>query len=148
MRLFRKTYFVNPRLQLPLILGANVLALISALLIATLSFYTQSHLQSYGSTLGLPPGHPFTEFLAQRQAEFDRLCLAVGIAQFAIFNATAIFLSHRIAGPLYRLQRHLEEIAAGKAPTDVKFRKGDFYQQLAEACNKLMARLRESPLKP
>ena len=148
MRLTRKNYFVNPRLQLQLILGANVLALISALLIATLNFYVQSHLQSYGSTLNLPPGNPVTDLVAQREAQFDRLCLVIGILQFVLFNATAIFLSHRIAGPLYRLQRHLEEVAEGKEPKDVKFRKGDYYQQLAEACNKLMARMRDSSMKP
>jgi methyl-accepting chemotaxis protein len=147
MRVTRKNYFVNPRLQLQLILGANVLALISALLIATLNFYIQSHLQNYGSTLGLPPSHPFSEFLAEREAQFDRLCLVIGIIQFALFNLTAIFLSHRIAGPLYRLERHLDEVAEGKDPKDVKFREGDYYQPLAEACNKVIARMRESSMK-
>jgi methyl-accepting chemotaxis protein len=148
MRPIRKSYFVNPRLQLPLILGANVLALISALMIATLYFYMQSQLQQYGSTLDLPAGHPVSEFLAQRQADFARICVLIGIIQVALFNVTAVLLSHRIAGPLYRLQRHLEDVGAGKEPADVKFRNGDFYQHLAEACNKVMARLRESPMKP
>src|SRR5206468_4748451 len=133
--------------QLRLILGANLLAVISVLLLATLNFYTQSQLQNYGSTVNLPPDHAISAFLAQRAADFDRLCLLIGIIQFALFNAAAIFLSHRIAGPLYRLERHLEGVAEGKEPTDVKFRKGDFYQHLAEACNKVMARLRERPKK-
>ena len=141
----RKTYFVNPRLQLQLILGANLLALISVVLIATLNYYVQSHLQNYASALNLPPVHPFSDVLAKHEADFDRLCLLVGLVQFAIFNVTAIFLSHRIAGPLYRLQRHLDEVGEGKEPGDVKFRKGDLYQELAEACNKVMARLRRSP---
>ena len=147
MRLARKTYFVNPRLQLQLVMGANILALISVLLLVTFNLYTQAHLQNYGSTVNLPPGHPLVAFLAQRQADFDRLCVLIGIIQFVLFNATAVFLSHRIAGPLYRLERHLVDVGAGKEPKDVKFRKGDFYQPLAEACNKVMARLRESSTK-
>ena len=147
MRLIRKNYFVNPRLQLQLVLGANVLAIISALLIATLNYYVQSHLQNYGSTLGLPPGHPYSDFLAQREAQFDLLCLVIGIVQFALFNVAAIFLSHRIAGPLYRLERHLLDVATGKEPRDVNFRKGDYYQPLAEACNKVMARMRDGSTK-
>ena len=147
MRVTRKNYLVNPRLQLRLILGANFLAVISVLLLATFNFYAQSHLQSYGSAVNLPPDHPVSQFLAQRQTDFDRLCLLIGVVQFVVFNAAAIFLSHRIAGPLYRLERHLEEVGAGKEPSDVKFRKGDFYEHLAEACNKVMGRLRESPAK-
>ena len=36
MRMIRKNYLVNPRLQLTLILGANIMALASAALIGTL----------------------------------------------------------------------------------------------------------------
>ena len=34
--------------------------------------------------------------------------------------------------------------SGSKAPVDVKFRKGDLFQSLAVACNKLMARLRDA----
>jgi methyl-accepting chemotaxis protein len=146
MRVLRKNYFVNPRLQLPIILGANVLALISVALILTLSAYSQAHLQNYMFSLNLPPDHPFSVLLTQREADYARMSLLIGIIQFALFNGTAIFLAHRIAGPLYRLERHLQEVGAGKEPKDVKFRKGDLYQPLAEACNKVLARLRETPI--
>jgi methyl-accepting chemotaxis protein len=144
MRMLRKSYFVNPRLQLSLILGANVLALISVCLIVTLNAYTQAHLQNYMFALNLPPNHPFSAVLAEREADYARMCLWIGIIQFVLFNGTAIFVAHRIAGPLYRLERHLNEVGDGKEPSDVKFRKGDLYRQLAEACNKVMARLRGS----
>ena len=147
MRIVRKQYFVNPRLQLPLILSANVLALISVSLILTLNAYTQAHLQNYIFELNLPPGHRFSEVLAQREADYARMCLWIGIAQFVIFNLTAIFLAHRIAGPLHRLERHLRDVGDGGKPTDVSFRKGDLYQQLAVACNKVMARLRATAAK-
>jgi nitrogen fixation/metabolism regulation signal transduction histidine kinase len=65
-----------------------------------------------------------------------------------LFNLIAVIFSHRIAGPLYRLQRHLKAVAAGAEPGDVKFRRGDLYQELAEACNELMARMRGSATKP
>ena len=68
MRLTRKNYFANPKLQLQLILGANVLAIISALLIATLNYYVQSHLQNHGATLGLPPSRPYSDLLAQQES--------------------------------------------------------------------------------
>ena len=145
MRLTRKTYFVNPRLQLQLIFAANVLALISVAMMTTLVFYNQSHIDSYMAILNLPKDHPFLVAAAQRHANFLYMCVLIGIVQFAIFNATAIFVSHRIAGPLYRLERHLADVGSGKEPTDVKFRKGDLYQHLAEACNKVMARLRNLP---
>jgi methyl-accepting chemotaxis protein len=143
MRLIRKNYFPNPRLQLRIVLGANVLALASAILIFTLNFDMRSHLESYAAALNLPPAHPFSEAMAQHESLVDRLCWLVAFIQLVFFNVTAIILSHRIAGPLHRLQRHLEKVGEGKEPTDVKFRKGDLYQSVAEACNKVMARLRD-----
>jgi hypothetical protein len=147
MRIVRKQYFVNPRFQLALILGANVLALISVSLILTLNAYTQAHLQNYIFELNLPPDHRFSQVLAQREADYARMCLWIGIGQFVVFNLAAIFLSHRIAGPLHRLQRHLREVGEGREPTDVNFRKGDLYQPLAVACNTVMARLRATAAK-
>jgi len=148
MRVFRKQYFVNPRIQLPLILGANVLALVSFTLIVTLNAYTQAELQSTMFALNLSPDHPLIELLTQSKTNYARMCLLIGGIQFILFNFTAIFVAHRIAGPLYRLERHLQEVGEGGEAADVKFRKGDLYQQLAEACNKVMARMRELRTKP
>jgi len=148
MRVFRKQYFVNPRIQLPLILGANVLALVSFTLILTLNAYAQAELQSTIFALRLSPDHPLMELVTRSKANYARMCLLVGGIQFVLFNFTAIFVAHRIAGPLYRLERHLQEVGDGGEAGDVKFRKGDLYQQLAEACNKVMARMRELRSKP
>jgi hypothetical protein len=148
MRVFRKNYFVNPRLQVPLILGANVLALVSIALIVTLYTLMQAQLQGRMVALGLPLGQPLPDLLARFEAEYLRICIVIGSIQFVLFNATAIFLAHRIAGPLYRLERHLTAVGEGKEPSDVSFRKGDLYQGLAEACNGVMARLRQAQAKP
>lgn len=143
MKLTRTTYLVNPRLQWQIILGANVLALVSAALLSTLMFYSQSDIQNYSALL--PPNHPLLVQIAARQADFLHLAIVMGVIQLVLFNASAVFLSHRIAGPLYRLERHLSTVGAGSEPCDVRFRKGDLYQPLAEACNMVMARLRRSP---
>ncbi len=148
MRVFRKNYFVNPRLQVPLILGANVLALVSIALIVTLYTLMQAQLQGRMVALGLPLGQPLPDLLARFEAEYLRICVVIGSIQFILFNATAIFLAHRIAGPLYRLERHLTAVGEGKEPGDVSFRKGDLYQRLAEAGNRVMARLRQAQAKP
>ena len=145
MRMTRKNYLVNPRLQLTLILGANVMALASAALIATLLFYAQFHLNLWASALSALPGQPAAAVIADQEKEIVRMCILIGVLQFLLFNLTAILVSHRIAGPLYRLERHLEDVGAGKPPVDVKFRKGDLFQHLATACNKVMARMRDTP---
>ncbi len=45
---------------------------------------------------------------------------------------------HRIAGPLYRIEKILNEISEGKNVEPIKLRKKDFYKSLAEAVNKVI----------
>lgn len=143
MPITRKTYFPNPRLQGQLIFAANVLALISTVLMLLLMFLAQLHLESCANMLPSSAGlGGLRTAIAAEESSLLKICLLIAAAQFLLFNIVAVVLSHRIAGPLYRLQKHLREVAAGKPPNDVNFRKGDLYQDLAEASNELMARLR------
>ena len=143
MRPMRKQYLVNTRLQLTLILGANALAIISALLLITLMYYGQTHLENYVTGLNIAPGHPALQYIAEQQKQFERMAILVVLVQLLVFNVTALLLSHRLAGPLFRLERHLKTVGEGGEPADVHFRKGDLYRQLADECNKVMARLRK-----
>jgi signal transduction histidine kinase len=147
MRPVRKQYLVNTRLQLTLILGANALAIISALLLITLMYYAQTHVESYVTALNLRPGHPALQYIAEEQRQFERMAILVIFVQLLVFNVTALLLSHRLAGPLYRLERHLKQVGEGGEPADVHFRKGDLYRELADECNKVMARMRAAAAK-
>jgi sensor histidine kinase YesM len=59
--------------------------------------------------------------------------LHLGITCLTFF--ICVFFSHKIAGPLYTLQNHLKQIKAGKNPVKLTFRKGDYFQELAEDVN-------------
>ena len=45
---------------------------------------------------------------------------------------------HRVAGPLFRIERVLREIAEGKDIEPIRLRKKDFYKSLADAVNKVI----------
>ena len=53
-------------------------------------------------------------------------------------------LSNRFAGPVYRLQRHIRDVANGGTPSVLKFRSDDFWLDLPDAYNDLLARLAEA----
>lgn len=56
-----------------------------------------------------------------------------------------IKLSHRFAGPIFRLRRAIREVASGEAPQRIKFRKNDFWMDLADDYNAMLARLNVLP---
>jgi signal transduction histidine kinase len=53
-------------------------------------------------------------------------------------------LSNRFAGPIVRLRRGLNDLAAGKRVATMKFRDRDFWQDLANEFNQVAERLRDA----
>ena len=63
-------------------------------------------------------------------------------AVILLFGAVSIFITHKIAGPLYRLKKSISEITEGNLDVKVKLRKGDDLKDLAEHFNMLAEELR------
>ena len=59
-----------------------------------------------------------------------------------IVAAISIFLSHRIAGPLFRIERFLKAVASGNFAARLKLRKRDELHDLAETINDMVGDLR------
>ncbi len=86
----------------------------------------------------------------------SRLLLSFGPSLIALLVVLpglvfdAIRYSHRSVGPIVRIQGELTRLANGHAPTQLQFRKGDHWQELAAEFNKLadeVTRLREAAAK-
>ena len=54
----------------------------------------------------------------------------------------SIFVSHRIAGPLYKLKNFLRQNGGGKLSPDLYFRKNDHFMDVAEEYNLMLSKLR------
>jgi hypothetical protein len=67
--------------------------------------------------------------------------LLVLVFLMPVFVVDTIKLSHRFAGPVFALRRALREIVQGKPPRKLKFRKRDFWHDLAEDYNAMLLRL-------
>jgi nitrogen fixation/metabolism regulation signal transduction histidine kinase len=54
-----------------------------------------------------------------------------------------ILYSHRIAGPLYHLDRKMRRIAGGEEPSPLQFRRRDQFLELTESFNAMVVKLRD-----
>ena len=57
-----------------------------------------------------------------------------------------LFISHKIAGPLFRFEQELKEIAEGDLTTSIRLREKDQISDVAEGLNRTVAALREKVL--
>ncbi len=65
--------------------------------------------------------------------------ILVGIASIAI----TLFTSHKIAGPLYRMEKDICEVAAGNLRQEFNLRVGDELRPMAEALNGMSVFLKD-----
>jgi len=77
-----------------------------------------------------------------RIANIKALFSAIVIIPFAAWFT--IMLSHRIAGPWYRMEAILRKMAGGGLISEITLRKGDELQSLADSLNMVIRNLRES----
>jgi methyl-accepting chemotaxis protein len=61
-----------------------------------------------------------------------------------VIALVALYLSHKIAGPVYRIERYLTDMAAGRLTAHIKLRKGDELVSVADKINELTDSLRST----
>ncbi|MCX8058136.1 MAG: hypothetical protein N3A58_01825 [Spirochaetes bacterium] len=65
------------------------------------------------------------------------IVLISSIITLAISFVNALFYSHKMAGPIYRLKKSCQELLEGKKNVSFKVRKDDEFQELSELLQKV-----------
>jgi methyl-accepting chemotaxis protein len=131
----RKKKFVDPQVQ-----GA----LVRRLILHWFGFFVTASIVSFILQMLSNPLIPLSAHLEElwwTQGPF----LLVMVFLLPAFVLDTIKLSHRFAGPIYRLRQTIRSIADGNAPPRLKFRDFDFWQGLAEDFNKMIEQLNTHP---
>lgn len=63
------------------------------------------------------------------------------LCMLPVFMKDTISLTHKMAGPIVRLRGHIRSISEGEDVAPLKFRDGDFFDDLPEMFNRMMERL-------
>ena len=128
-KVVRKQYMVKKGFQLrfmtTIIIAMVLIALVTGLTIYYAVMQTLTT-QFHGENLALVK-HAITYRLFLRSF---LLILAIAII--------SVFLSHRIAGPIYKFEQTIKECASGENVKEIKLRKGDEFYELASAINNLI----------
>ena len=142
----RRNYFINPKLQLRYIgIMLAFVLLVSITLICIV--YRSGTIQMIAEINRIyPEGIPgfMLKLIFQQLGATFLITLPVIIL-------ASIFLSHKIAGPLFRIKGELREIGEGDLGLRVRIRKGDELHDLVKEINymtenteKLFAKVKES----
>jgi signal transduction histidine kinase len=89
-----------------------------------------------------------SEFVPKEVMHLVRRQVLVRTALFLIpiilvIASFTILISHRVAGPLFRIQRTIDDVVRGEDVQDIKLRKKDELKGLAAKVNELIAVVRK-----
>lgn len=136
----RKIYFIEKNFQTRFILRFCLLVLIGTLVFAGMIYF----LGRGTSTLTFL--HAKARVLSTSDFLFPILVQTAIVVTIVVSIFTIIltlFISHKIAGPLYRLKKELDTIGKGMFPEDFRIRKKDQLQDLAKSLSSMVKGLKE-----
>lgn len=132
----RRQYLVNPGFQLRFMLYISIAVSIGLIILYLSNYFYFDVLVSEGQELGLDPSHPYYEFIQDQRRLLNRTYLIVSMAVFIGLMIFGLFLSHRVAGPIYRIESYMKQVAKGENDLrPVRLRKGDFFPEIAGIVN-------------
>ena len=127
----RRTFLINKKLQgkYALMIG-GVLTFVLALMEAHAFLVIRMIQPEFGDPVLLEPLKSLQLWM-----------LASGLIFIIVIPVLSIFISHKIAGPLFRFEKTLREALESKGPVPpIHLRRGDELQSLADLINQLLDR--------
>lgn len=134
----RRNYFIKQDFQGRFILRLFLTILLSAVVFTIILSIFSAH------TITITYRDSFLRIEKTPKALFYEIIRAHGIYIFFIgagISILSLFLSHRIAGPLYRFEKSIEEVIKGNLSFRIRLRKKDEAKELAEAMNRMIETL-------
>lgn len=135
----RKRYFLSKSIQPRLLLGFAVLALI-LVVIASGLFYVLANREL---SFEYYKAHSTLRYVMQNLLPW---LLLVNLAGILVALFLAVFYTHRIAGPAYRIEQELGKIGQGILTTRVRTRRKDQLKGLESEINRVARELEQGIL--
>lgn len=132
-----KKFLINTDFQIQFIASLLLISIVSMSIIYLANDYFFHSYMQKGEALNLPPDHPFFLMIHEQKRFMTKVFIGVASSISSIAILWGLFYSHKIAGPLYRLQRYFTEAATlnTQLSSKIYFRDNDFFQEVPDSIN-------------
>ena len=72
------------------------------------------------------------------------ILMIILITVFPVFAYDSVKVSNKFAGPMHSFRQALSQLANGEQPRPLRFREGDFWQEIATDLNRIADRIHQS----
>ncbi len=139
-----KNIFIYPDFQykfIGIILFSGIVAVI-AFYLGQKFFFKQLYLE--GLRLNLADDHVYFKLLVSNEKQLNIIFYATSlfVASFSIIFGS--ILSHKIAGPIIRLNSYFKDLAEGREVDELKFRDNDLFLDVPKSINSYLQKFRKN----
>lgn len=136
-----KVFFINPAFQTRFMASVLFCVVLSLSVVYASQQYFFHVFQEKGQELGLAADHVFFALLQEQQIQMLNIFIVSSLCLCLVIGFWALFYSHRIAGPLHRLNRYFSDgLNKGPEPLPpLAFRDDDFFRELPESINQYLS---------
>lgn len=141
----RRKFIVNTGFQFPFIFRMVVINLLTMGVLFLGLYVIFYRFNFLGDEMGLESGHRYYSFVREQFFMVGALFFGAAVSSSIVLGVYGVFLSHRIAGPLENLKIRFKKISdAAPEECKTKFRRDDFFHDLAEAYNEHLDGVQEA----
>lgn len=135
MKLKRKTYIVKPSLQIKYLITTLAMVFITGVIVYFNLWYgIKSDPKLWHLTAE-------TWQLIEAAYRFNFIIIVIGL--LVAFGLTNLFLFHRIAGPLFSIERTIKKLSDGELSANIQIRRKDEIQDFAGEIQSMIENLRK-----
>lgn len=142
-----RNFLIYPRFQLGLFAVQTVVIVLIFAIVEFENSTAFARMAKMGADVGIPADNAYFDFVADQAHGFLVHTALAFLAALVISSCVTLYLSFRLAGPIYRLRKHMRQIADQGADglEPLRFRNGDFYSDLPATVNQAVDRLKNGP---
>ena len=135
---FRRHIFIIPSFQFQFMTFLLSMSLVQVFLLWLTTKFFFRQLFKVGEDVHLPPGHIYFQFVSRQEGMFSLFLFIISLTMTLIMLVGSIYLSLKVAGPIYRMRSDLDAMVKGKDPHSIRFRKYDYFQDLSKSFNEFL----------
>jgi len=138
----KRKLLISPHFQLRFIAFAAVTAIVACASFYFASSYLFGTIIEQSVALGIRPSNPVYLLLYRLDSTLATIFGFVSAGVVVVTGIGGLLFSHRVAGPMYRMRTHFEQVAKGETYEGLRFRTGDYFSDVADAYNSQMEHVR------
>ncbi len=136
----RRILLIDPKFQLKFCLFVTLAMMVTILPYPWILYDIFEHV----TKIVAPYSNEKAETFRDMQTQMLFVIFSIHLMILSLFVCFSVFVSHKIAGPIYKIRKHLKDIKDKRVFKELNLRRGDYFQDLAEQCNKTFKSLEEN----